>query len=334
MSYNHENRKLRQRRLGMNSLLNRKGKKLTTIAASLLLIAATWGVAGCKKSEAPAQATKQEAQATFQTPLEAAGALAKAASTQDQPGLSRILGQESQSLLSSGDASIDKAANADFAAKYDKMNRWVDMTDGSKALYVGADNFAFPIPLAKDSSGKWHFDSKTGAEEIRARDLGRNELLAIDACNAVANAEELFFKHNHEYAQRIMSTPGKHDGVHWSVAETEESSPLGHLKNFPKGAVSTPDGNEPPTIDGYTLRILTAQGDEAKGGAKSFLVNGKLTGGFAVLATPEKYGKTGIMTFVLSREGRLYEQDLGPKTLEIASFIKEYNPTEGWSPVE
>jgi Protein of unknown function (DUF2950) len=318
----------------MTSLSKERGTTLTIVAISLLLIAAVWVISGCDKPQAPAQATRQDAPATFQTPQEAAGALAKAAGNHDQPGISRILGPESQSLLSSGDASIDKAANADFAAKYDQMNRWVDMTDGTKVLYVGADNFAFPIPLANNSSGKWFFDSRAGADEIRARDLGRNELLAIDACNAIANAEELFFKKNHEYAQRVMSTPGKQDGVHWSVAETEESSPLGHLKKFPKGAIATPDGNEPPTIDGYTLRILTAQGDEAKGGAKSYIVNGKMTRGFAVLATPEKYGKTGIMTFVLSREGTVYEQDLGPKTFEIAAFIKEYNPTQGWSPAD
>jgi Protein of unknown function (DUF2950) len=320
----------------MNSATNdrARGNKVLT---GLLLLSAMGILLGCGDSKKSTEESKPAVQSTFQIPAEAGAALVAAARAGDPVGLNKVLGAESLSILTTGDPALDKEANASFAAKYDKMNRWVDMNDGSKVLYVGADNFAFPIPLAKDSSGKWYFDTKAGALEVKARDIGRNELLAIDACMAVANAQDIYFKKAgpvHEYAQRIISTSGKQDGLYWPVPAGSDSSPLGHLSKFPKASISAPALDEPPTIDGYTLRILTAQGEGAKGGAKNYVVNGKMTGGFAVLATPIRYGETGIMTFVLSREGVVYEQNLGPKTPDIASSIKEYDPAEGWAPIE
>jgi Protein of unknown function (DUF2950) len=283
------------------------------------------------------RANKALIQITFQTPEEAGKALDEAAKSSDQTALAKILGVETKNLLMTGDNDADKAAIDGLNAKYQQMNRWVDMSDGSRVLYIGADNFVFPVPLAKNSSGKWYFDGVAGAQELRARDIGRNELLAIDACAALANAEQIYLANSSasgEYAQRIISTAGKQDGLYWPVSEREGASPLGHLSKFPKSSLGSYPPTEPPVIDGYTLRILTAQGDDAPGRAGSYIMNGKMTGGFAILATPVKYGETGIMTFMMGPDGFVYERDLGPDTAKLAAAIQEYNPDDNWSLVE
>jgi hypothetical protein len=290
-------------------------------------------VAGKVESSNPAEA--ELTQLTFKTPAEAGAALAKAAKTGDQDTLTQILGPETKTLLTMRDPEDDKAAMEALASKYRRMNRWVEMTDGSRVLYIGADNFAFPVPLAKNASGQWYFDAVAGAQEVRAREIGRNELLTIDACYAVANAEEQYFQERGtEYAQRVVSTRGQQDGLYWPAPDGQASSPLGHLSQFPKSSLASYPPDEPLIIDGYTLRILTAQGNDAEDGAKSYFVNGKLTGGFAVLATPVKYGETGIMSFMISREGVVYERDMGPDTVKLAASIQEYNPDEYWWPAE
>src|SRR5580658_2273896 len=263
-----------------------------------------------------------DARMTFPSSAEAGAALAKAAKSGNETAVAEILGLDTKVLLSAGDKEVDKAALEAFASKYEKMNRWIDMTDGSRVLYIGADNFAFPVPLAKNASRQWYFDAVAGAEEIRARDIGRNELLTIDDCSALANAQEVYFAaggDSAEFAQRIISTSGEQDGLYWPASEQQTSSPLANLGEFagPSLATLSPDG--PLVIDGYTLRILTAQGDDAPGGALNYIVNGKMTGGFAILATPVKYAETGIMTFIAGRDGVVYERDLGPDTVKLAA---------------
>ncbi len=289
------------------------------------------------KLETKNSALAQGAPETFQSPTEAGAALAKAAGNGDEAALAGILGPETKALLSTGEKETDKAAMESFVSKYQKMNRWVDMTDGSLVLYIGADNFAFPVPLAKNSSGQWSFDAVAGAQEIRARGIGRNELLTIDACSAIASAQEIYFASVgawNEFAPRIISTSGKQDGLYWPVAETKVSSPLTGIDQLPKTSLASSTLQEPLVLDGYSLRILTAQGDAAPGGAQSYIVAGKMTGGFAILATPVKYAETGIMTFMTSLDGVVYERDLGPDTVKIAASIREFNPTDDWSPVE
>ncbi|MGB2629029.1 MAG: DUF2950 family protein [Candidatus Acidiferrum sp.] len=282
-------------------------------------------------------ATVTAARETFQTPAEAGSALAEAAKSGDQAALSQILGGDANALLTTGDAQTDQAATELFAAKYQQMNRWVEMTDGSRVLYIGADNFAFPVPLAKDPAGQWYFDIVAGTQEVRARDIGRNELLAIDACIDLANAEEAYFTiHNTgEYAQHLISTSGKHDGLYWPSSAAQAPSLLGQLGEFPKSSqASTAKGAEQLVSDGYTLRILTAQGKDAPGGTQNFVVNGKMVRGFAILATPVKYGETGVMTFVMSNNGIVYERNLGHDTIKLAAAITEYSPDLNWSPVQ
>ncbi|MGO8984041.1 MAG: DUF2950 family protein [Terriglobales bacterium] len=279
----------------------------------------------------------QDTQMTFPSSAEAGAALAKAARSGDEIAVAKILGVDGSVLFSAGDKEAGKADLEAFASKYEKMNRWVDMTDGSRVLYIGADNFALPVPLAKNDSGEWYFDAIAGAEEIRARDIGRNELFAIDACTALADAQAMYFANggdSAEFAQRIISTSGKQDGLYWAASEQQVSSPLANLGEFVGPSLTALYPNEPLIIDGYALRILSAQGDDAPGGAQSYIVNGKMTGGFAILATPLKYAETGIMTFMAGRDGVVYERDLGPDTVKLAASIQEYNPTDDWSPVE
>jgi hypothetical protein len=274
---------------------------------------------------------------TFPSSAEAGAALAKAAKSGDETAVAEILGLDTKVLLGAGEKETDKAALEAFASKYEKMNRLVDMTDGSRVLYIGADNLAFPVPLAKNVSGQWYFDAVAGAEEIRARDIGRNELLTIDACTALASAQEVYFsagRNSAKFAQRIISTSGKQDGLYWAASEDQVSSPLTNLSQFAGRSLATLSPDQPLVIDGYTLRILTAQGDDAPGGAQSYIVNGKMTGGFAILATPVKYAETGIMTFMTGGDGVVYERDLGPDTVKIAASLQEYDPTDDWSPVE
>jgi Protein of unknown function (DUF2950) len=318
----------------MKSNANKTTKKWMRVAIGVLAFAAFALVVVQLKTRNSVSA--KETPTTFPSSAEAGAALAKAAKSGDETAVAEILGLDTKVLLSAGDKEAGKAALETFASKYEKMNRWVDMTDGSRVLYIGADNFAFPVPVAKTSSGEWYFDGVAGTEEVRAREIGRNELLAIDACNALANAQAIYFADStaEGFAQRIISTSGKQDGLYWAAPEQQASSPLANLGDFAGPSIVTPGPDGALVIDGYRLRILTAQGDDAPGGAQSYIVNGKMTGGFAILATPVKYAETGIMSFMVSGDGVVYERDLGPDTGKIAASIQEFNPSDNWLEVE
>jgi hypothetical protein len=317
----------------MKSNANKTTKKWKRVVIGVLAFAAFALVVVQLKTRNSVSA--KDTQITFLSSAEAGAALAKAAKSGDETAVAQILGVDTKVLMSVGDKE-DKAAFETFASKYEKMNRWVDMTDGSRVLYIGADNFAFPVPVAKNSSGMWYFDGVAGAEEIRAREIGRNELLAIDACTALADAQAIYFADSSAagFAQRIVSTSGKQDGLYWPASDNQDASPLASLSEFPKASLRSLSPDQPLVIDGYMLRILTAQGDDAPGGAQSYIVNGKMTSGFAILATPVKYAQTGIMTFMTGGDGVVYERDLGPDTAKIAASMQEFNPTDDWSEVE
>jgi hypothetical protein len=310
--------------------------KVQGIAVGLLLTVAS--IAGCS-DRSTAKDVAPPPQLTFAAPAEAAQALKVAAQAGDESALQQILGQSSKSMLDLGDAVANKDDRNLFVAKFDQMNRWVLMTDGSEVLHIGADNFPFPVPIQRGTDAKWRFNSEAGEQEVLARRIGANELLAIDASVAIGDAEDLYAKKPREdgetpaYTARIISSPGKRDGLYWQVPESHKASPLGRVETFAPSAIASGASGGPIVIDGYSYRILTAQGADALGGAKNYMVNGKLTGGYAVLASPVKYGETGIMTFLLGPEG-FFEQDLGDATSEYASATKEFNPTDDWSPVE
>ena len=280
----------------------------------------------------------KDTQITFPSPAEAGAALAEAAKSGDETALRKSWALTPRSCSATGDKEADKAALEAFASKYEKMNRWVDMTDGSRVLYIGADNFAFPVPSGEELLGsvvlRW---SCRSARKFRARDIGRNELLTIDACSALANAQaDIFRRQWRPGSLRSASSAlrASRTGCIGPRQTTRTSSPLASLSEFPKSSLSSLSPDQPLVIDGYTLRILTAQGDDAPGGAQSYIVNGKMTGGFAILATPVKYAETGIMTFMTGVDGVVYERDLGPDTAKIAASIQEFNPTDDWSEVE
>ena len=322
-----------------------KTKRRMTKKWSAYLTAAVLGalfVAGQARTESKhvlAAGSAVVAQETFSSPTDAADALQQAIKSDDENALSAILGPDGKTVLNSGDPAEDKAALQAFARKYDRMNRLVAMTDGSQMLNIGADNYSFPIPLVKNGSSKWYFDTKAGANEILARRIGENELLAIDAISSIGTAEDIYFRkhHNgqpkHEYAAQIISAAGKQDGLYWETPIDEETSPLVRLNEFAAIDVSVTPG-APFVVDGYSYRILAKQGDKAEGGAQSYITDGKMSGGFAIIASPVTYLDSGIMTFIMNREGVVYQRDLGPRTSELAASMKEYNPSDDWIPVE
>jgi hypothetical protein len=294
------------------------------------LLAAAIALAGIGSAHA-ADATQK----TFATPDAAADALAKAARADDEVALGEILGPSWKDTLSSGDASTDDAALKAFVAKFDRMHRWTAMTDGSEVLHVGADNYPYPIPLAK-SGATWHFDSAAGMREVAVRHIGANELLALDAVDVIAGAEEAYRANVREgdvetYAQQIVSSDGKRDGLYWVVAANEEPSPLAELGQVIDDRAAL---KAPLVLDGYTFRILDAQGASAKGGAKSYVKDGRMTDGFAVLAVPVDYGTSGIASFMRGADSVVYEKDLGADTTKAAATITTYEPGDGWKSVE
>ena len=302
-------------------------------AAFLGLLALLILFASCKNSAEP----KPAAQRTFATPAEAGAAFLDAAKSGDQQALLAIFGPDGNDVLFSGDPVKDKNGLQDFVAAYGQMNRWREIKAGGEILYVGTDNYPFPVPLVKNSSGQWSFDTAAGKDEILARRIGKGELTAIAACLATANAQQQYFSGTHDgdsvkqYAQKIVSDAGKQNGLYWNVAAGENASPLGDLGDFAKAIGYTNAGDKPQPFNGYYFRILTRQGDKAPGGAKDYIANGKMTGGFAVLAYPVEYRNSGIMTFEIGKDGVVYQKDLGEKTADLASATTEYNPGDGWS---
>jgi Protein of unknown function (DUF2950) len=307
------------------------------LAIFATLLTAITLLVSCNKQEGPA--AEKAAQKTFASPADADAAFLDAAKSGDQGALLLIFGPESKGVLLSGDPVKDKDALQDFVAAYNQMHRWREIKAGGEMLYTGADNFPFPIPLGKNPSGQWYFDTAAGKDEILARRIGKDELTAIAACGAIADAEQQYFRQIHDsdtvkqYAQKFISDGGKQNGLYWPTAAGQPPSPLEHVRDFAKTAGYTNAGDKPQPFDGYYFRFLTRQGDKAKGGAKDYLQNGKLTGGFAVLAYPAEYRNSGIMTFIVGTDGIVYQKDLGEKTADIAgAAMGEYNPGDGWKP--
>jgi Protein of unknown function (DUF2950) len=300
----------------------------------LLLLAINVVVAGCSKPSKPSDSV-------FATPDDAANALITAAKSADRTTAAvRIFGPDSKDLISSGDTVQDKEAIDAFVARYDVMHRWRRMPNGSQMLLVGADNFSFPIPLKKNAGGEWAFDTVAGREEILNRRIGRNELAVIGICRAVAQAEADYHSQTHDgatkkqYAVKFISDPGKHNGLYWQSAEGQPQSPLGPLAAYAtsEGYTLRPDAHVP--FHGYFFHMLTGQSNKAPGGAKKYVFDGKMVGGFAFVAYPAQYDNSGVMSFMINRDGVLLERDLGNDTSQIATAMIEFDPDPGWRPVE
>jgi Protein of unknown function (DUF2950) len=307
--------------------------RLAAFAALLALVAP---LVACRERQKTV--SQAPAQRTFASPEDAGAALFDAAKSGDQVALLAIFGPDSKDALFSGDPVKDKDGLQDFVAAYAQMHRWRGIKAGGEMLCIGADNFVFPIPLGKDSSGQWSFDTAAGKDEILARRIGKDELAAIAACQAIAKAQGEYFKQTHDgdrvrqYAQSFVSDEGKENGLYWPVSTGQAPSPLEDVRDFAVAAGYTNAGAKPQPFDGYYFRILTRQGDGAKGGAKDYIVDGKMTRGFAVLAYPTEYRNSGIMTFIVGPDGIVYQNDLGEKTAEAAEAVTAYDPGKGWTP--
>ena len=275
------------------------------------------------------------AQKTFGSPDEASAALFEAAKLRDEKTLTEIFGPDAQRVLFSRDAVKDKDTLKDFVAAYTQMHRWTAIKAGGQMLYVGADNFVFPIPLDRNATGRWQFDTDAGRDEILARRIGRDEFTAIAACVAITRAQNEYFSEPHagvkQYAQRFVSDQGKKNGLYWPVSAGQSPSPLEDVAEFAKAVGYTSAGTKPQPFNGYYFRILSKQGEKAKGGARNYIVNGMMMGGFAVIAYPAAYRSSGIMTFIVGPDGMVYQKDLGETSRETAAALSEYNPGDGWS---
>ena len=271
---------------------------------------------------------------TFASPEGASKALYEAAKADDSQAVIAILGASSESIIHSGDPVQDKKTLADFLARYEQMNRVGKQTDGTRVLYLGADNWPFPIPLKQTAAHQWYFDSAAGKQEILFRRIGKNELAAIRVLNALVDGQQEYYQGTHDgvsnqYAARILSTQGKQDGLYWKVAEGEPQSPIG-----PVVAYATNEGygksDKPEPFHGYFYRTLKSQGANAPGGAKPYLVEGKVAG-FAFIAYPAEYRNSGVMTFLVDTNGVTYEKDLGANTPTLAPAITTFNPDKTWT---
>ena len=278
------------------------------------------------------------AQLTFKTPEEAFAALIAAARADDTKKLIAVLGHEGESFIVTDDPVADKAALQRFVTAYDEANH-IDMKDKNTAvLTVGKEEWPLPIPAVK--KGKtWFLDSAEGKEEIIDRRIGRDELSAMAVCRAYVDAQREYASMDRnkdgyiEYAQKFLSSPGKHDGLYWPTSEGEEPSPLGPLvaEAQAAGYIVGNAHEKPIPYYGYYYRILKGQGVHAPGGAYDYVVNDHMIGGFALVAYPAQYGVSGITTFVVNHDGIVYQNDLGPKTTSIAEKMKLFDPGAGWT---
>ncbi len=278
---------------------------------------------------------QQPGQKTFSAAEDAAQALFAATRNNDQRALLDILGPDGKEIISSGDESEDAQSRANFAQKYQQMHRLVKEPDGTTTLYIGAENWPTPIPLM-NKGNVWYFDTEAGEQEIVYRRVGRNELSAIRVCQElVAAQKEYFAQHHNQYAQQIFSDEGQHDGLYWKISAGEPDSPIGPLVASAVAEGFAPSGAGAPTpYRGYFYHSLRQQGKNAPGGAKKYIVNGKMTGGCAFVAYPAEYRSSGVMTFIVGEDGVVYQKDLDEKTEALAKAMKEYNPDSHWQKAE
>jgi hypothetical protein len=283
-------------------------------------------------------AAQAAGQPTFASAAEAVQALISAAKARDSARLVALLGPGSEPLVSSGDAVADRAETDGFLAAYAEVNSLVPSDADSMILQVGKDEWPLPIPIVR-KNGRWFWDGAAGAEELVYRRIGRNELDAIEACRGIVAAQEEYASESRDgqpagtYAPKFISDTGRRNGLYWPIGAGETPSPAGPLL-AKASAENYAISGKPTPYRGYYYRLLMGQGPAAPGGAKSYLVDGGLVGGFGLIAYPAEYRQSGVMTFLVGEDGVIYQKDLGPKTAELAEEIKDYNPDPSWTPVE
>jgi hypothetical protein len=272
-------------------------------------------------------------QKTFARPEEAVRALVDAARRGDESALIAILGPGSEDVVSSGDPVADRAARDRVAKAASERMHLETLPNGAVIAHLGKDDWPLPIPLAEDGE-QWRFDTAAGRDEVLNRRIGRNEFKAIAVCRAYVEAQQEHAKRERDYAQKLRSEPGKHDGLHWEDPSGKDPSPLGPLlaEASAEGYATQDPGAAPQPYHGYFFRILTTQGPHAPGGAKSYVKDGKMTGGFALVAYPAEHGSSGMMTFIVGPQGVIYQKDVGVRTAE-AGKTTTFDPDQTWMPV-
>ena len=311
-------------------------KVIAVIACSSAVTLASLGAAESTPDAAAAPAAQQK---EFATPKEAADALVKVAENLDVAAAKEILGPDAEDLVASEDPVMDKKNASEFAAKAkEKTSIETDKKDSSRAIVlVGNDDFPMPIPLVK-RKGKWSFDTKVGREEILNRRIGENELNAIAVCRGYVEAQHEYAAEKHDdakcnqYAQVILSSAGKHDGLTWQNADGTWGGPVG-----PEVAKALQEGysvERGKPFHGYFFKVLKGQGKDAPMGEMDFVVGGAMIGGFAMAAAPAQYKVTGVMTFLVGPDGVVYEKDLGPDTTKTFEAMDRYNPDKTWKETE
>ncbi len=297
--------------------------------------------AGAVGMQACARAQPQpQAQRTFDSASDAGAALFDAVQKNDDAALVSLFGPKASALIWSGDAAADKNSRETFVEKYQQMHRVGLDADNWMTLFVGAENWPMPIPLTSQD-GKWHFDTDAGEREVLYRRIGRNEEAAIRVCDALVAAEHEYYGSahdgvaSHQYAQHFVSAPGRHDGLFWQDGAGESDSPIGPLLAFAaseEAAKAAGHGRLP--FRGYYFRILKAQGANAAGGARDYVVDGHMTDGVAFLAYPAEYRSSGVMTFMVGPDGAVYEKDLGATVEDQASALTTFDPDGTWQRAE
>ncbi len=273
-------------------------------------------------------------QELFPTAELAVKALVAAVQAQNAEAQSKILGPDAEKILSSSDAAQDQQDRNLFMTKYAQMHRLLTEPDGLTTLYIGAENWPWSIPLAREGH-KWYFDTPAGEREILYRRIGRNEVTVIQVCAELVQAEKEYYEQandgsGQQYAARFNSSPGKRNGLYWPAAAGQPPSPLGPVvtQAAEEGHAAALSPRTP--FYGYYFRLLKAQGPNAPGGAKNYIVDGKMTGGFAFVAYPAEYRSSGVMTFMVGPDGVVYQKNLGPQTAELAPKIDVYQVNSTW----
>jgi Protein of unknown function (DUF2950) len=286
-------------------------------------------------------AAQRPAQRTFATPEDAVRGLIEAAKAGNLDDLRAIFGPDGQELIASSDAATARTNREIFAVAAAEGWRLVNQGTNRKGLIVGNEGWPFPVPLVK-SAKSWRFDAAAGKEEVLARRIGRNELAVIGICRTYVAAQRRYAQQGHDgkpeglFATTFGSDPGKQNGLYWPAAHGQPRSPLGDLvaQAAEEGRQRGSDRAQPTPFHGYYFKILSAQGSAAPGGAKSYVVNGEMSAGFALVAWPAQYDASGIMTFAVNQDGTVHQTDLGAETATAAAAMTAYNPDAAWRPVQ
>ncbi len=314
---------------------------VAAIAPSLGLVSLASAQTAAKAPVRAEESAKPALGKSFSDPEQAAAALVTALRTDKIDAVKTVLGPGTDKLLNSGDPYSDAGERHRFLEAFDKKHQIVEVQPGRATLQVGDGDWPLPIPIVKAADGSWHFDAEAGALALVDRRIGRNELAAIRACLAYVDAQKAFHamaekKGQPEYAQLLASTPDRHDGLYWPSREGEPESPLAPLiaqavgEGYPGERMA---GKRMP-YHGYFFRILTAQGNDTPEGTRDYIVNGHMTGGFALVAWPALYGASGIMSFIVNQDGTVFQKDLGPSTEWLGVTMKTYDPDLSWTRVD